>query len=89
MQQIHHLCGQGHNDQSLDDDLDPILDTIRKEYEAKVQLGCPLKNTKLATIVNNLYSEKTEDEKFKKLLKKYNKPENCSYVFAPKYNPEI
>ena len=88
-QQVQDLCGEVNNDQALADDLDPILDPIRKEYEAKVQLGSPLKNTKLATIVNNLYSETMEDEKLKNLLKKYNKPKNCPYVFAPKCNPEI
>ena len=30
-----------------------------------------------------------EDEKLKNLLKKYNKFENCPYVFPPKCNPEI
>ena len=63
-QQIQDLCGEGDNDQSLADDLDPILNPIRKQYEAKVQFGSPLKNTKLATIVNNLYSETMDDEKF-------------------------
>ena len=48
-QQIQDLCGEGDNDKALDDDLDPILDPIRKEYEAKAQLGGLLKNTKLAT----------------------------------------
>ena len=38
-QQIQDLCGDVNNDQALTDDLDPILDPIRKEYEAKVQLG--------------------------------------------------
>ena len=88
-QQIQDLCGKGDNDQALDDYLDLILDPVGKEYEAKVQLGSPLKNTKLATIVNYLYSETIEDEKLKKLLKKYNKPENCPYVFATRCNPEI
>ena len=88
-QQIQGLCGEGDNDPALDDYLDPVLDSIRKEYEAKVQLGSPLKNTKLANIVNNLYSETIEDEKLKNLLKKYNKPKNCPYVFAPKCNPGI
>ena len=31
------------------------------EHEAKVQLGSQLKNTKLAAIFNNLYSETMED----------------------------
>ena len=88
-QQIQGLCGEGDNDPALDDYLDPVLDSIRKEYEAKVQLGSPLKNTKLANIVNNLYSETMEDEKLKNLLKKYNKPKNCPYVFAPECNPGI
>ena len=30
-----------------------------------------------------------EDKKLQNLLKKYNKSENCLYVFAPKCNPEI
>ena len=29
------------------------------------------------------------DEKLKNLLKKYNKPKNCQYLFAPKCNPDI
>ena len=64
-QQIQDLRGEGDNDQALDDDLRPVLDSVRKEHEAKVQLGSPLKNTNLATIVNNLYSETMEDEKLK------------------------
>ena len=30
-----------------------------------------------------------ENEILKNLLEKYNEPENCPYVFAPKCNPEI
>ena len=70
-QQIQDLCGEGDDDQALDDDLDPILDPIRKECEAKVQLGSPLKNIKLVRIVDNLYSKTMEDEKLKTLHKKY------------------
>ena len=88
-QKIQDLCGEGDNDQILADELDPILDPIRKDNEAKVQLGSPLKNTKLATIVNNLYSKTMENEKLKNLLKKYSKFKNCPHVFAPKCDPEI
>ena len=88
-QQIQDLCGEGDNDQALDDDLDPILDPIRKDYETKVQLDSPLKNAKLVTIVNNLYSEITEYEKLKNFLQKYNNLNNCPYAFAPNCNPEI
>ena len=88
-QKIQDLCGEGDNNQILADELDPILDPIRKENEAKVQLGSPLKNTKLATIVNNLYSKTMENEKLKNLLKKYSKFKNCPHVFAPKCDPEI
>ena len=70
-QQIQDLCGEGDDDQALDDDLDPILDPIRKECEAKVQLGSLLKNIKLVSIVDNLYSKTMEDEKLKTLHKKY------------------
>ena len=34
-QKIHDLCGEGDNDQILADELDPILEPIRKENEAK------------------------------------------------------
>ena len=88
-QKIHDLCGEGDNDQILADELDPILEPIRKENEAKFQLGSPLKNTKLATIVNNLYSKTKENEKLKNLLKKYSKSKNFPHVFAPKCDPEI
>ena len=37
--------------QGLDDDLNPIFDPIRKEYEVKVQLSSQSKNKKLMTIV--------------------------------------
>ena len=48
-QQIQDLFGEGDYDQALANNLDPILDPIRKEYEAKVQevqLGSPLKKYK-------------------------------------------
>ena len=70
-QQIQDLCGEGDDDQALDDDLDPILNPITKECEAKVQLDILLKNIKLVSIVDNLYSKTMEDEKLKTLHKKY------------------
>ena len=65
-QQIRDLCWEGDDDQAVADDLDPVLDPIRKEYETKVQLGSPSKNTKLDTIVSDLYSETMEDKKLKR-----------------------
>ena len=55
--QIQDLCGEVINDKALADGFDLILNPIRKECEAKVKLSRPLKNAKLATIVNSLYSE--------------------------------
>ena len=43
-QQIQDLCAEGN--QELADYLDPVLDGIRKKYEAKVLLDSPLKKYK-------------------------------------------
>ena len=55
----------------------------------KEELGSPLKNSKLAGIIKNLFVEKLDEEKLKKLVKTYNKPENCPNMIAPKCDEEI
>ena len=55
----------------------------------KEEVGSPLKNSKLAGIINNLLIEKLDEEKLKKLVKTYNKPENCPNMITPKYYEEI
>ena len=55
----------------------------------KEEVGSPLKNSKLAGIINNLFIEKLDEEKLEKLVKTYNKPENCPNMITPKCNEEI
>lgn len=62
-QQIQILCSEG--DQLLNYDLKLDLDLIRKENESRNQLLSPSRNKTLATIVNDLYSERMEYEKLK------------------------
>ena len=40
-------------------------------------------------MINNLFIEKLDEEKLKKLVKGYNKPENCPNIITPKCNEEI
>ena len=47
-----------------------------------------LTNSKLASILENFYLEKISEEITKYLPQKYKKPENCSKMKVPQYNPE-
>ena len=53
-----------------------LLDNISEEFSSKVELGTPV-SEKLAKIVNVLFTNGMEEEKFKNLNKKYKRPENC------------
>ena len=55
----------------------------------KEEVGSPLKNSKLAGIINNLFIEKLDEEKLEKLVKIYNKLKNCPNMITPKCNEEI
>ena len=50
----------------------------------KEEIVSPLKNATLAGITNNLFIEKLDEKKLKKLVKMYNKPENCPNMITPK-----
>ena len=53
------------------------------------EIRSPIKNFKLAGIINNLFIEKMDEEKLKKLIKNYKKPENCPNMITPKCNEDI
>ena len=55
----------------------------------KEEVRSPLKNSKLAGIINNFFIEKLDEEKLEKLVKTDNKPENCPNMITPKFNEEI
>ena len=50
----------------------------------KKEIVSPLKNATLAGITSNLFIEKLDEERLKKLVKMYNKPENCPNMITPK-----
>ena len=63
---------------------DPILVSLSQKFLVKEEVGSFLKNSKLAGIISNLLIEKLDEEKLKKLLKTYNKPENCPNMITRK-----
>ena len=87
--QIQDLCQEGEDKGYTEGANDPILESISQEFMVKQEVGNPLKNSKLAGIINNLFIEKLDEKKLKKLVKTYNKPENCPNMITPKCNEEI
>ncbi|CAB4001359.1 Hypothetical predicted protein, partial [Paramuricea clavata] len=67
---------------------DAFLTTLALEYSADAKTSSPV-STQLADIVNKRWSSKLSDDKFKEKIAKYDRPENCERLFAPKVNPEI
>ena len=86
--QIQDLCQEGEDKGYFGGANDPILESISQEFSVKEEVGNTLKNPKLAGIINHLFIEKMDEKKLKKLVKTYNKPENCTNIITPKYNEE-
>ena len=87
--QIQDLCQEGEDKGCSEGANEPILESISQQFLVKEEVGSPLKNSKLAGIINNLFIEKLDEEKLEKLVKTYNKPENCPNMITPKCNEEI
>ena len=85
--EIQELCSGGQDDTSIGSS-EVLLDNISQEFSSKEQLGKPVSD-KLSKIVNTLFLNDMEEEKFKTINKKYRRPENCSAIVAPKVNSEI
>ena len=89
--QIQDLCQEGEDKGCSEGANEPILESISQQFLVKEEVGSPLKNSKLAGIINNLFIEKLDEEKLKKLVKTYiyNKPENCPNMITLKCDEEI
>ena len=61
--QIQDLCEEDENKGYSEGANDPILESIYEEFLVKEEVGSPLKNSKLAGIINNLFIEKLDEEK--------------------------
>ena len=81
---IQDLCQEGEDKGYSEGENDPILEILSQKFLAKEEVGISLKNSKLAGIINNLLIEILDEEKLKKLVKTYNKPENCPNMITPK-----
>ena len=84
--EIQELCLGYQVDPNISSDI--LLGNISHEFSSKEQLGKPVSD-KLSKIVNSLFLNDMEGEKFKIMIKKYHRQENCLNVVAPKINSEI
>ena len=87
--QIQDLCQEGEDKGYSEVEIDPILESISQQFLVKEEMRIPLKNSKLAGVINYLFIKKLDKKILKKLVKTYNKPENCPNMITPKCNKEI
>ena len=66
--QIQDLCQEREDKGYSEGANDPVLESISQEFLVKEEVVSPLKNSKLAGILNNLFIEKLDEEKLKKLF---------------------
>ena len=70
------------------DEEDEFLKTLAAEYLSEDQTSSPV-SAQFATILDKSWSASLSDTKLKEKLAKYDRPENCERLLAPKVNPEI
>ena len=69
-------------------DEEEFLKTLAAEYLSEDQTSSPVL-AQYATILDKSWSASLSDTKLKEKLAKYDRPENCGRLLAPKVNPEI
>ena len=69
--QIQNLCQENEDKVYSEGAIDPILESTSQQFAVKEEVGSPVKKSKLAAIINNLFIEKLDDETLKKLVKTY------------------
>ena len=67
---------------------DFMIETLAAEYLSEDQTSSPV-SAQFATILDKSWSASLSDTKLKEKLAKYDRPENCGRLLAPKVNPEI
>ena len=72
--EIQELCSGGQDDTNIGSS-EVLLDNISQEFSSKEELSKPV-SAKLSKIVNTLFLNGMEQEKFKIINKKYRRPEN-------------
>ena len=74
--QIQDCCQEGEDKGYTEGENDPIFNSISQEFTVMEEVGSPLKSSKIAGIINNLFIEELDEERLKELVKTYNYPEN-------------
>ncbi len=88
-EEIHKKADQESDSaKPTDGNEDELLSALASEYSAEDKTSRPV-SSQLADIVNKRWSSKLSDDKFKEKIAKYDRPENCDQLLAPKVNPEI
>ena len=72
--EIQELCSGDQDDSNIGSS-EGFFDNISQEFSSKEELGKPVSD-KLSKIVNTLFLNGMEQEKFKIINKKYRRPEN-------------
>ena len=85
--EIPELCSGNQVDPNIGSS-EILLDNISQEFSSKEELGKPVSD-KLSKIVNTLFLNNMEEEKFKTINKKYRRSEYCPNISVPKVNNEI
>ena len=67
--QIQDLCQEGEDKEYSEGAIDPTLESISQQFTVKEEAGSPLKKSKLAAIINNLFIETLDEETLKKFVK--------------------
>ena len=84
--EIQELCSGDQDDPNIGSS-EALLDNISQECSSKEELGKTV-SRKLSKILNTLFLDDMEEEKFK-TINRNRRPENCPAIVAPKVNSEI
>ena len=67
---------------------DDLLKKLALDFSTNDNVSRPI-SQQLAEIINKRWASKLGENKVKETVEKYDRPENCEKVVAPKVNPEI
>ena len=67
---------------------DDLLKKLALDFSKDDKVSSPI-SKQLADIINKRWASKLSENKVKETVEKYDRPENCEKLVAPKVNPEI
>lgn len=75
-------------DSCKNDGEDELLKKLALDFSKDDKVSSPI-SKQLAEIINKRWASKLGENKVKETVEKYDRPENCEKLVAPKVNPEI